>query len=117
MLAIPEGDVLDGTLPPSKLRLVQAWIEIHQEELMADWDLAVDGTPPLPNWIDANGNGIPDVLEHRHHGGEGEGEGEPMSCFGGTSGPGSAPRGDLMLAAVTSILLSFTGRQRLARRL
>ena len=26
-----------------KLRLVQAWIEIHQEELMADWELASQG--------------------------------------------------------------------------
>jgi Domain of unknown function (DUF4160) len=27
----------------SKLRLIQAWIEIHQEELMKDWHLAVTG--------------------------------------------------------------------------
>ena len=27
----------------SRLRLVQAWIEIHQEELMANWKLAVNG--------------------------------------------------------------------------
>jgi hypothetical protein len=26
-----------------KVRLVQAWIEIHREELMADWQLAVNG--------------------------------------------------------------------------
>jgi len=26
-----------------RLKLVQAWIEIHQEELMADWKLAVSG--------------------------------------------------------------------------
>jgi hypothetical protein len=25
------------------MKLVQAWIEIHQEELMADWDLAING--------------------------------------------------------------------------
>jgi hypothetical protein len=25
------------------MRLVQAWIEIHQEELMADWELAANG--------------------------------------------------------------------------
>ena len=35
------------------------------------------GRPHLPPAIDANGNGIPDFLEHRPpHGGEGEGEGE-----------------------------------------
>jgi hypothetical protein len=27
------------------MKLVQAWIEIHQEELMADWSLAVQGQP------------------------------------------------------------------------
>jgi hypothetical protein len=26
----------------AKLKLVQAWIEIHQDELMADWELADD---------------------------------------------------------------------------
>lgn len=25
------------------MKLVEAWIEIHQEELMADWQLAVEG--------------------------------------------------------------------------
>ena len=27
--------------------MVQAWIEIHREELMADWDLAVSGESPF----------------------------------------------------------------------
>jgi hypothetical protein len=26
-----------------KMKLVQAWIEIHKEDLMADWDLAING--------------------------------------------------------------------------
>jgi hypothetical protein len=42
-IAIADGAVLDGTLPPRQLRLVQAWIEIHRDELLADWELAVDG--------------------------------------------------------------------------
>jgi hypothetical protein len=25
------------------MKLVQAWIEIHKDELMADWKLAVEG--------------------------------------------------------------------------
>jgi hypothetical protein len=25
------------------MKLVQAWIEIHAEELLADWDLAISG--------------------------------------------------------------------------
>jgi Domain of unknown function (DUF4160) len=43
VLAIPNGDILEGKLPISKLKLVQAWIEIHQDELMANWQLAVNG--------------------------------------------------------------------------
>lgn len=44
---IPSGEVLAGKLPSGKTRLVQAWIEIHQEELLADWRLAVNGEEPL----------------------------------------------------------------------
>jgi Domain of unknown function (DUF4160) len=47
VFAIPDGEVLEGQLPPGKLRLVQAWIEIHQDELMADWQLAVSGQQPF----------------------------------------------------------------------
>ena len=43
VLAIPNGDILEGKLQKSKLKLVQAWIEIHQDELMANWQLAVNG--------------------------------------------------------------------------
>ena len=46
VVAIPEGEVLDGSIPPAKLRLVMAWVEIHKDELMADWDLAVSGQQP-----------------------------------------------------------------------
>lgn len=43
VLAIPTGDVLEGYLPPAKMKLAQAWIEIHQENLMANWQLAIAG--------------------------------------------------------------------------
>jgi hypothetical protein len=42
-LSIPEGEILEGQLRTDKLRLVLAWIEIHKDELMADWDLASAG--------------------------------------------------------------------------
>jgi hypothetical protein len=35
-----------GELPRKQLRLVQTWIELHRDELMADWDLAVAGENP-----------------------------------------------------------------------
>ena len=43
VISIPDGTVLEGTVKNAKLKLVQAWIEIHHEELMADWRLAVNG--------------------------------------------------------------------------
>lgn len=45
---ISDGAVLSGSLPPKKHKLVVAWIEIHQEDLMADWELAVNGKMPFP---------------------------------------------------------------------
>jgi hypothetical protein len=46
--SIPDGTLLAGSLPPNKHKLVVAWIEIHQEDLLADWDLAVSGKTPFP---------------------------------------------------------------------
>jgi hypothetical protein len=43
VISIPDGAILEGDLRTAKLKLVQAWIEIHQEELMKDWHLAVNG--------------------------------------------------------------------------
>lgn len=45
VVSLPEGEVVEGELPPKKLRMLQAWIAIHEEELMADWALAVKGEP------------------------------------------------------------------------
>lgn len=44
-LRIPNGEILSGSLPPKKLTLVQAWMAIHEDELLADWTLAVRGEP------------------------------------------------------------------------
>ncbi|HHE33092.1 MAG TPA: DUF4160 domain-containing protein [Chlorobaculum parvum] len=46
IVSIPEGEVLDGSIPKSKMKLLQAWIELHQDELVADWELAVSGEQP-----------------------------------------------------------------------
>jgi len=43
VIEIPTGSVLQGKLPKSKQKLVDAWIEIHNDELMADWELAING--------------------------------------------------------------------------
>ena len=45
--SITDGALLAGQLPPNKHKLVVAWIEIHQEDLLADWSLAVNGKKPF----------------------------------------------------------------------
>ena len=43
---IPDGNLLEGDLPTKQFKLVQAWIALHEDELMADWKLAACGTTP-----------------------------------------------------------------------
>lgn len=45
--SILDGSVLAGEIPTAKTKLVQAWVEIHREELLADWELAVSGEAPF----------------------------------------------------------------------
>jgi hypothetical protein len=40
-------EIIEGNLPRKKERLVLAWVEIHQEDLLADWELASKGELPL----------------------------------------------------------------------
>jgi len=40
---IPDGDRIEGFLPSNKEKLLQAWIEIHKDDLMANWQLAISG--------------------------------------------------------------------------
>ena len=39
-------EVMEGELPRKQLRLVLAWAELHQDELKADWKLAMDSELP-----------------------------------------------------------------------
>jgi len=43
VFSILDGAHLEGELPPAKQKLVVAWIEIHKDELLADWNLAIVG--------------------------------------------------------------------------
>ena len=38
-----DGTILEGTFPKSKLKLLEAWIEIHREDLEANWKLLSNG--------------------------------------------------------------------------
>ncbi|MFN2348925.1 MAG: DUF4160 domain-containing protein [Thioalkalivibrio sp.] len=40
VIAIVNGEVVDGQLPPRVLGLVQEWREHHKDELSEDWNLA-----------------------------------------------------------------------------
>ena len=43
VIGIPDGNVLEGGLRRKQMRLVQAWIEIHRQELMKNWESAIKG--------------------------------------------------------------------------
>lgn len=43
---ITDGKILAGELPRKQLRLVQAWIELHRDALLADWELAISDEKP-----------------------------------------------------------------------
>ncbi len=40
-------ECLGGSLPIAQRRLVEAWAEIHRDELRHDWDLLQSGQPPV----------------------------------------------------------------------
>ena len=42
-----DGEKLEGTIQNSKMKLVAAWIEIHKEELKANWKLLEEGEQPF----------------------------------------------------------------------
>ena len=40
-------EILEGELPKKQKKLVLAWAELHQEELMANWKLVMNGENPF----------------------------------------------------------------------
>ncbi|MFZ4116130.1 MAG: type II toxin-antitoxin system toxin DhiT [Chthoniobacterales bacterium] len=43
VFSIENASIIEGQLPNKQRKMVEAWIEIHKEELMADWKLAISG--------------------------------------------------------------------------
>jgi len=43
VIALETGEVLEGFIPKNKMKLVDAWMEIHKEELMENWNLLYNG--------------------------------------------------------------------------
>jgi hypothetical protein len=46
-IAIEDGTILEGSLPLKQMKVVQAWIELRKEDLLIDWQLAVNGEEPF----------------------------------------------------------------------
>jgi len=44
---IRTSEITEGELPRKQAKLVLAWTEIHNEELLADWELASKGELPF----------------------------------------------------------------------
>jgi hypothetical protein len=47
VIGISDGNLIDGEIPVRQMRMVLAWIEIHREELLADWKLCQNGEKPF----------------------------------------------------------------------
>ncbi len=47
VFALDPVECIGGDLPRTQQRLVEAWAEIHHEELLQDWALLQSGKPPL----------------------------------------------------------------------
>lgn len=48
MIRIDPVDVIAGSLPTRQRRLVEAWAELHQQELLDDWTRLQQGRAPVP---------------------------------------------------------------------
>jgi hypothetical protein len=48
IFSVDPVDMIGGSLPRRQRRLVEAWAELHQNELMADWNSLQQGKPPRP---------------------------------------------------------------------
>jgi hypothetical protein len=48
IFGIDPVEIIAGSLPRRQQRLVEAWAELHQNELQADWDTLQLGRAPLP---------------------------------------------------------------------
>lgn len=43
IFSIDTGELIEGDFPNKQRKMVEAWIEIHRDELLADWKLALNG--------------------------------------------------------------------------
>lgn len=48
VFSISPVEIMTGTMPQRQQRLIEAWAELHQEELLVDWNLLQEGKRPAP---------------------------------------------------------------------
>jgi Domain of unknown function (DUF4160) len=48
IFSIDPIELMEGYIPRRQLRLVEAWAELHQGELMSDWQRLQSGQSPIP---------------------------------------------------------------------
>ena len=48
VFSISPVELIAGSIPQRQQRLVEAWAELHQDELLSDWQLLQDGRRPAP---------------------------------------------------------------------
>jgi hypothetical protein len=48
IFSIEPIEMARGTLPTRQRRLVEAWAELHQQEIVIDWERLQSGLPTLP---------------------------------------------------------------------
>lgn len=40
-----DGEITEGDMPQKQMKLIAAWTELHRDELMANWELAMSEQP------------------------------------------------------------------------
>ncbi|MFB0536202.1 MAG: DUF4160 domain-containing protein [Anaerolineae bacterium] len=45
--AVDTIELIGGSLPRRQQRLTEAWAELHQDELLANWERLQEGHPPV----------------------------------------------------------------------
>ena len=48
VFSISPVQLIAGSIPQRQQRFVEAWAELHQDELLADWQLLQEGRRPAP---------------------------------------------------------------------
>lgn len=42
---IMDGELIEGDMPKRQIKFIAAWTEIHKDELIANWELAINEEP------------------------------------------------------------------------